>query len=158
MEKSDILYFYGQVVFQCCTILWLIYLVIRKKKVSDQFVGIKLKQWLNVGNNQFRFETAFRCCMLLFAFVTIIISMNYFKDIPHLRSGNFQEIVGVVIGGDHRRNKSTSRRYVGVVEQGTNREYSVSFFDNYVDKGEALTVICLPHTGFGTRIREEQGE
>ncbi|WP_313152233.1 hypothetical protein [Lacrimispora sp.] len=151
MENSDILYFYGTVIFDCITILFFFYFAISKKMVSDSFKD-NLKDWVKRGKNQIYFEVIFRICMLSVAIWGVKAFLPDFKDIPFARNEDFNTVTGVVKAGDTSRNNTVRKRYIRIVEDGTNKEIHIRIRGGYVESGEVMTVVYLPNSGFGSRI------
>jgi hypothetical protein len=82
--------------------------------------------------------------------------MPYFKDIQYMRNKEFKTVTGISKYGDDRRNDTIRKRYLQIIENGTNKKIHVIILDKYVKAGEILTVVYLPNSGFGSRVQKEE--
>lgn len=156
MDKSDIIYIYGRIVINIAINLILVCLIVSKRKYFPVDIQSVLKIWLDTGKNRYYSEIGIRLSMAILLFGHIITGLDYFKDIPYINNKEFEIITGIIDSGDHSRDDRNRRRYVSIVQEGTNQKIRVSFFDTYVTAGEKITIICLPNSKFGTRIQEDK--
>lgn len=61
-------------------------------------------------------------------------------------------ITGKALSQDHGGSNRREKREIPIMtDEGTIER--ISFFDNYIDAGEEVTIVYLPHSKFGTRIK-----
>lgn len=152
MERSDILYFYQSVIFNCGVLLFFIYLIVRKKKNLHNFER-KGKRGGEKGQNIRKSELIFRACVIVISILFGVTCIPEFKDIPYAINEDFKTITGTVKGGDNSRNNNVRKRYISIVESGTNQEIDVVIRDRFINQGETMTVAYLPNSGFGSRVQ-----
>lgn len=152
MERSDILYFYQSIIINCGILLFFLYLTVRKKKNFND-IERRVKGGVEKRKNLRNPEMIYRACVVVIAILFGGTCIPEFKDVPYALKKDFKTIAGTVKGEDHSRNDSVRKRYISIIENGTNQEIDVVIRDRFIDKGEAMTVVYLPNSGFGSRVQ-----
>lgn len=151
MNKGDLTYLFFDFLFSTIVVCVCIYFAFVKKRIIKwEDASNSKKQWMK--EHESRINKIIVCGMIgaiiLFTEGSII---PYMRDIPYIMRKEYMIAEGWAENQDHGGRDEEEKRSVWIVS-GNGDKIQVSFFDDYVNEGEKLTVVYLPHSKFGTRM------
>lgn len=151
MNKADLIYVFIKFMISTVVIIFTIAVLWRKRLIKWERVTDNKKAWVREHE-----EKANKICYIVLVLTSLILLMNitipYIRDVPYIIKGEYLIITGVAKKQDHGGRDSRQERNIEIVDE-NGRSERVSFFSDFIDEGEEVTVIYLPHLKYGTRIR-----
>ncbi len=152
MSQSDLFYISAEAVISIAVVLFSAVACLKRYRLIKWENAVESKKkW--VKKNERKLNNI--CFILLIVMSVVVLKVRivpYLLDIPYIIDNNYSIIEGIAKEKDHGGSDTKEVREVEIADEKGNAE-KISFFGEYIDKGDKVTVVYLPHSKFGTRIR-----
>ena len=152
MNQSDLLYISAQVVIAFAVVLFSgVVCLKRYRLIKWENATESKKKWVKKYENKLN-NICFVILLVMSLIALKIRIVPYVLDIPYIIEGNYSIITGRAKQKDHGGADTREVREIEIVDKKGNVE-NISFFGEYIDEGEKVTVVYLPYSKFGTRLQ-----
>lgn len=151
MNQVDLAYISVEFIISVAVILFCVVTFFKKSRLIkwEQATESK-KNWVRRHEKRLN-----NICYMVLLVMSIVVSINitvpYLLDFPCIINGSYLIITGKAKTADHGGRNSNQKREIEIIDNNGDSK-RISFFSEYINQGEAVTVVYLPHLKYGTRI------
>lgn len=152
MSQIDLIYIFVEFIISVSIIIFTIVVLWKKSRLIKWNQAAEAKKvWMKKHDKKIN-KVCYAILLLMSLIALINIAIPFICDIPYIIEGKYLTITGKAKRQDHGGRNSKQKREADIIKDNGD-SVRIRFFSYYVNEGEEVTVVYLPHLKYGTRIK-----